>query len=31
MLPRLAKGFAFMDENRDGFLTRDELRHTPRR
>ncbi|MFD0740344.1 hypothetical protein ACFQZQ_13750 [Lysobacter koreensis] len=30
-MPRLAKSFAFMDEDRDGFLTRADLRHSPRR
>lgn len=25
-MPRLAKAFAFLDENRDGFLTRDDLK-----
>ena len=29
-MPRLSKGFAFMDEDRDGYLTRDDLKHSPR-
>jgi Ca2+-binding EF-hand superfamily protein len=29
-MPRLSKGFAFMDEDRDGYLTRDDLRQSPR-
>ena len=30
-MPRLAKAFAFHDEDRDGFLTRADLQPTPRR
>lgn len=30
-LPRLAKAFAFLDEDRDGFLTRTDLQAQPRR
>lgn len=30
-MPQLAKGFAFHDEDRDGFLTRDDLQPKPRR
>lgn len=30
-MPYLAKAFAFMDEDRDGYLTRDDLRHGPHR
>ncbi|HEY5805732.1 MAG TPA: calcium-binding protein [Lysobacter sp.] len=29
-MPRLSRGFAFMDEDRDGYLTRDDVKHTPR-
>lgn len=29
--PRLAKHFAFMDEDRNGYLTPSDLQHTPRR
>lgn len=29
-MPQLAKSFAFIDEDRDGFLTRADLQHTPR-
>ncbi|UNK50480.1 calcium-binding protein [Lysobacter sp. S4-A87] len=29
-MPQLSKGFAFIDEDRDGYLTRDDLRHSPR-
>lgn len=29
-MPRLAKSFAFTDEDRDGFLTREDLRRKPR-
>jgi Ca2+-binding EF-hand superfamily protein len=27
-MPQLNQSFAFMDEDRDGFLTRDDLRHS---
>jgi len=29
-MPQLSKGFAFMDEDRDGYLTRADLQHSPR-
>ena len=30
-MPRMAKMFAFMDEDRDGYLTQGDLQHRPRR
>ena len=30
-MPRMAKMFAFMDEDRDGYLTQADLQHRPRR
>ncbi len=30
-MPRLSRSFAFMDEDRDGYLTRDDLKPMPRR